>query len=256
MGLRIFDKRVRYAPLDPNQILDEGAQTSTGGIENAITLCDILSIPLELDPPREHYMHGWGDKCLGARSITSSWTLTIQDTQGKPTSLTFDLVTGSSPLIVGNDVRKYCNTYNLENQPYLRIRRPTDDSDRYLFTYLVPEDNRSRIDIAPHPLSAKTTLLGNIHTTSARKPLAFSKRVHRYTHAPAAEMKRLCTEAGLFSKELEKAIDKVCAACEVCAKMVSRSQHGKYLSHTSTKHSTLRYKLTFFSQPFVQKNAP
>ena len=31
-------------------------------------------------------------------------------------------------------------------------------------------------------------------------------------------MKRLCTEAGLFSKELEEAIDTVCAACEVCAK--------------------------------------
>ena len=183
-----------------------------------MTLCDVLGIPLELDPPREVHLHGWGDTCLGARQVVCSWTLTVHGTQGKPISLTFDLVPGSSPLIVGNDVRQYCNTYNLEEQPYLRIRRPTDDGDRYLLTYLVPEDNRSRLDIAPHPLSVKSTLLGNIHTTAARTPLDFCKRVHRYTHATAEEMKALCSDAGMLNTEIEEVIERVYTACEVCTK--------------------------------------
>lgn len=86
---------------------------STGGIDNAAILCDVLGIPLKLEPPREKHLHGWGDQCLGARMTVCSWTLTILDTTGKPTAFTFDLVSGSSPLIIGMDVRAHCNTYNL-----------------------------------------------------------------------------------------------------------------------------------------------
>ena len=203
---------------DPNPILDEGAPTSTGGIENAITLCDVLGIPFEIDPPRERYYHGWGDQCLGARITICSWTITIHDIHGKPTSFTFDLVSGSSPLILGQEVREYCNTFNLTNQRYIQMRRPHDDAYRYLYTYLVPSDGRLRLDLAPHPLSTKRTLLGNIHTSAKREPLAFSKRVHRYTHATAEEMKLLCKEADMLDKKLEEAIEQVCNACDVCAK--------------------------------------
>ena len=96
---------------DPNPILDEGAPTSTGGIENATILCDILGIPLSLEPPWERYYHGWGQDCLNAKMTVCSWTMTVQDTRSKPTSFTFDLVEGNAPLILGMDIRQYTNTY-------------------------------------------------------------------------------------------------------------------------------------------------
>lgn len=203
---------------DPNPILDEGAPTSTGGIENAITICDVLGIHLTQDPPRDTYYHGWGENCLDARPIVCSLTLTVQDVTGKPTSFTFDLVHGKSPLILGQDVRQHCNTFNLTEQRYIRIKRPTDDAERYTFTYIIPEDSRLRLDIAPHPLSVKRTLLGNIHAGVKRAPLVFCKRVHRYTHATPEEMRILCKDANMLDEALEQAIDKVFAACEICAK--------------------------------------
>lgn len=203
---------------DPNPILDEGAPTSTGGIDNAIVLCDVLGITLSLDPPRERYYQGWGEDCLGAKLIVCSWTLTTQDIAGKPTALTFDLVQGKSPLIIGQDIRQYCNTFNLTEQKYIRLKRPTDDAERYLYTYLVPGDSRLRLDVAPHPLSVKRTLLGNIHSSAKRAPLTLCKRIHRYTHATPEEMRVLCKDANMLDDALDEAIDKVFAACEVCAK--------------------------------------
>ena len=178
----------------------------------------MLGIPFEIDPPRERYYHGWGDECLGARMIVYSWTITIHDVHGKPTSFTFDLVSGNSPLILGQEIREHCNTFNLANEKYIQMRRPHDDDYRYHYTYLLPSDRRLRLDIAPHPMFTKRTLLGNIHTNAKRQPLAFSKRVHRYTHATADEMKLLCKEADMLDKQLEAAIEQVCNACDVCAK--------------------------------------
>jgi len=177
-----------------------------------------LGILLELEPPREKYYHGWGEKCLGAKLTICSWTLTFPDITGRPTSFTFDLVSGESPLILGQEVRQYCNTFNLSEQKYICMQRPTDKQERYVFTYLVPTDSRLRIDLAPHPLSVKSTLLGNVHTTAKRTPLAFCKRVHRYTHATPEQMRTLCKDANMLDEALLKAIDTVFKACEVCAK--------------------------------------
>ena len=147
-----------------------------------------------------------------------SWTVTIHDTQRRPTAFTFDLVRGQSPLILGQDVRGYCNTFNLTNQRYIEMKRPKDDAHRYLYTYIDSSDGRLRLDIAPHPLATKKTLLGNIHTTVKRQPLTLCKRVHRYTHATPDEMRHLFQDANMLDNELEDAIEQVCNACEVCAK--------------------------------------
>lgn len=178
----------------------------------------LCAIPLTLEPPRASYMHGWGEECLGAKPIICSWTLIIHDVRGKPTNFTFDLVHGRSPLILGMDVRAHCNTFNLSQQRYIELKRPTDKEPRYLFTYVVSDDQRLRLEISPHPKSKVSTLLGNIHTTARRKPLVFCKKIHRYTHASKAEMLTLCKQPGILDKNLTEAIEKVTDACEACAK--------------------------------------
>ena len=121
-------------------------------------------------------------------------------------------------MILGMDGRKYTNTFNLHVQRYLDMKRPTDKENRIFFTYIAEGGERLRLDIAPHPLSTASTLLGNIHTTTKRTPLAFCKRVHRYTHATADEMRDLCKDGGILNDELDNAIERVVSACDICTK--------------------------------------
>ena len=136
-------------------------------------------------------------------------TITIHDVIDRPTWFTFDLVPDSSPLILGQDDREHCNTINFADQKYIQMRRPHDDTHPYLFTYIVPSDQRLRLKIAPHPCSTKRALLGNIHTSARRDPLVFCELVHRYTHPTTYEMKALCKEANMLNEDLEDAIERV-----------------------------------------------
>lgn len=90
---------------DLNPILYEGAPSSTGGLEEAVKLCDQLEIQLVLDPPREAYLHGWGITCALSKLIIATWVLIVNDINGFPTPLPFDLVEESSPLIIGLDLK-------------------------------------------------------------------------------------------------------------------------------------------------------
>lgn len=50
-----------------------------------------------------------------------------------------------------------------------------------------------------------------------RTELSIAKKVHRFTHAHAVEMKSLYQTAGLLTPELTEAFEKVFAACDVCS---------------------------------------
>jgi len=114
----------------------------------------------------------------------------------------FNLVPGESPLILGMDMRAHCNTFNWAKQEYIRLKRPTDSEERVLFTYLVPDDSRLRLDIAPHSRSIVTKLLGNVITTAKRAPLASCMKIHRYTYAIKDEMRELCKEVNVMDDAL------------------------------------------------------
>lgn len=58
----------------------------------------------------------------------------VEDTCGKPTMLTFDLVEGESPLIVGLDIKRYADTLNRHEPPLIIFKRPTDTSERSFST--------------------------------------------------------------------------------------------------------------------------
>lgn len=145
------------------------------------------------------------------------------DIHGHPLALTFDLVRGNSPLIIGLDVTQFANIINTKNPRHMEFQRPTDTRTLSLFTY-VDYDNaqhrtqRLRAEIIPHARSTVTTLMANINSLGSRRPLAFSKKLHRFTHAPADEIKGLCRTAGILDDDLSRAIDIVDKECEVCAK--------------------------------------
>lgn len=97
---------------DLNPILDEGAPTSTGGIEEATAIYDQLGIRLVLDPPRNLYVHSWGATSQDPRSVVCTCNLVVNDRDDLPAVLPFDLVRGSSPFLLGLDEKRYSDNMN------------------------------------------------------------------------------------------------------------------------------------------------
>lgn len=60
-----------------NPILDEGAPTSTGGIENVVELADILGIGRKLLVHSQRYSLGWGIEASNAKPISYTWNFVI-----------------------------------------------------------------------------------------------------------------------------------------------------------------------------------
>lgn len=124
---------------DPNPILDDGNPTSTGSIASASRLCDLVGISISLDPPRNIYRRGWGCEGLEPTTVICSWTLTLQDLEGKVTHVTFDLFDDDSPLIIGLYVTKYGRTDFLSDPPnYPFSAQPIPPFADFRYTCVVP----------------------------------------------------------------------------------------------------------------------
>lgn len=146
------------------------------------------------------------------------------DITSHPVALSFDLVRGESPLIIGLDFMKYTNVFNTERPRYIDIRRPEDVKKLSLHTYITHEEplrrtRRLQVEIVPHAKSTVATLMSNINLLGQRTPLAFSKKIHRFTYAPPEEIKYICENAGILNEELSNAIENVNDACEVCVRI-------------------------------------
>lgn len=142
----------KYAKVDSNPILDEGAPRSIGGIESAVELCDALAIKFYADLSRETYMHEWGIHGGDANPVICTWTLVVCDVDGKPTSISIDLVEGIEPILVGLELKQNADTCNLAESPYIRFKRPTDTYTR-TFSIYTAEDRkgnlRLRMEVLP-----------------------------------------------------------------------------------------------------------
>lgn len=208
---------------DPNPVYDVGAPRSTGGINNAAALCDVLEVDFKITPPEFVYYHGWGDGCHDLRPIVGVWEITVMDKNHNPCTFSFDLVEGDSTLVVGLDVGKFAMQNNLSTEPFLHIKRPMDSSPRLIPTYISTnmENNlieRIRVELVPRPQTCINSLLSATLARNAhRQPKLFAKRLHRLTHAPPKQISEICRQAGIMNTELQKAIEEVDKACDICA---------------------------------------
>lgn len=106
------------------------------------------------------------------------------DRNGKLCALTFDLVRGESPPIVGLDITQYSDILNIATPKLIMIQSPTYIRTISMSTCYQKIENsngktkRLRMDIVPHERSTVTTLMAHISTLWKRKPLAFSKIVY------------------------------------------------------------------------------
>ena len=182
--------------VDPNPVLDEANPTASVGLASAARLCEILGLNIELEQPAFFYERGWGNKALGAKPIVCSWTLTLADRNGRPTSITFDLFDDDSPLALGLD-DKHSSITDLINNPHtLTLSRPQDKQPRVLPIYvdgaeLPPRQQRLsrrvRLDVTgirplAGGLSATVREPSNGAAEASRKLRAktLARRIHRY----------------------------------------------------------------------------
>lgn len=82
-------------PPDFNPILDEGAPTSTGGIQNAMKLADALGLNFNLQPVSQPYLVGWGDCGANPKKVIFNWTFTINKSTTVQNAKVKDVFTSS-----------------------------------------------------------------------------------------------------------------------------------------------------------------
>lgn len=144
------------------------------------------------------------------------------DAEGKLCSFEFDIITGSSPIIIGLDLGKYCIQNNITTTPFIYFQRPSDSTPRMFHTYITAEAGsplceRIRISIFPKPQDCINALISSsILHKNTRTPKFIAKRVHRMTHAPPEQIKSVFEQAGILTDDLSTAIDKVDDACGIC----------------------------------------
>lgn len=201
---------------DLNPILDEGAPVSSGGTLNAARLADQLGIEFKVRNPERESCIGWGQNCADAKTVICIWNLTVLDNNGKSTELSFELVEGESPLIVGLDTKEHADTLNRSHPRKIIFQRPCDRSPREMYTYIAEDETkcrRLRLEIIPHTRATARSLMGNV---IKRPELNMAKKIHRFTHAHSDEMKMLFKDAGMLTPVLKAACEKVHDACEIC----------------------------------------
>lgn len=186
---------------------------------NAMVLCDQPGIPFTVDRPRAQFLHGWGDTCERAKPIRCSWSLTVMDANDWPVTLTLDLVEGISQLIVGMDIFSFISsdTYNRTWTHSINFKRPHDVRVFVLYTYIADDESgnrRIRLQIVPHSRTSVQKLLADTHT---RRELNMAKRIHRFGHETADEMKRLLWRTTIDKRKVSDAYETVYNACPICA---------------------------------------
>lgn len=202
---------------DFNPILDEGAPTSTGGIDNAMNLADALGIESNLQPVSNTYLVGWGEAGANPKPVLYTWSFIINDIDATPTAFQFDLVDGQSPLIIGLDQKKYANTLNNLQPPCITFNRPQDQKAKTFYTYLKHDNGgyeRLYLELVSH---CKTTTHSLLARTGRNIELNGIKKIHRFTHASAKEMFNLLKDAKMTTALTQNYCKKISSACDICA---------------------------------------
>lgn len=73
------------------------------GTQIAILFQELSDFNFVLDPPRNTYLLGWGHNCRDSQTVIGSWSFSIPDVYNAPTTFTYDIIEGDTPLLLGLD---------------------------------------------------------------------------------------------------------------------------------------------------------
>lgn len=85
-----------------------------------------MDVELQLELAQSNYMHGYAVDCADAKPVKVFWNFTTHDMNGRPATLSFDIVEGRSPIIIGLDLKRYSDTRNMPKESNLTFQRPSE----------------------------------------------------------------------------------------------------------------------------------
>lgn len=132
-------------------------------------------------------------------------------------TLTFDLVDGNLPLIVGMDISKFSNICNRRRPRTITFKRSVYLLDYTLRTYIhngASDNSRMSLGLVSKENATLPSLMDNV---SGRKYVNVVKRVIRFGYAAVEEMKELSQPTGFVQIRMVKESQKVYDACEIFA---------------------------------------
>lgn len=184
-----------------------------------MALSHVLRIAFRAERPRRQYNRGWGVKGLDAHPVICAWTLTIQDVNGRPTNLFFDLTDDESPLTIGLDVQQYSQRSYVKPNSSITFMRPNDRHPRTLPVYIRGDDPlrlRAHVDIVGLMPTSLSFLVTN--PSGPQRASTLAKRLHRYTHAPYKEMVEILSRGGHKNAKVKHLCREIIESCPVCAR--------------------------------------
>lgn len=124
-----------------------------------------LGITLNREKSTSRYMNRWGVSFADAKIKMSTWHLTVHDSDDAPCTLSFDLVEGKYPLIIGLNFTQYSNTCNLQRPAFIILKRPTYIRELNFPIYFTDDtqgNQRLWMKIKTHEKSSVATMMANI----------------------------------------------------------------------------------------------
>lgn len=105
--------------VDPNPIIEEGNRTETAGINAILDRVEHPRISPDLDAPRRRYSREGEPSAAGAQPVVPSCDVILQEMNGKPNALSFELTDDDSSVLVVMNMTLWEATYNNVRPTYI-----------------------------------------------------------------------------------------------------------------------------------------
>ena len=183
-----------------------------GGSNSAASLALAMGLSLTLKPKNVPYRHGWGPNMADAKLVTCTWQVDLLDMNDMPFRVTFDIVEGNEPLVIGDTYLKDSDHLRREKPEKLVIKKQGTAENVVFISYTNPGESRPRMMVVPRDVKSISSMMG---TTSAD---ILVKKLHRYSHDNANDMRRLLKLSNQYNPQIEAAIKKVVGECKTCVR--------------------------------------
>ena len=164
---------------------------------------------------------GFGPSGENCNTTIALWECRAEDLHGNVAVFEFDVVPGSSPMLLGLDYDQRANTVSLESPAKWSVALGDNTFEFPLVIHRDSDGNLRRfVEFIPSP-SSVTALLSTRRRQGAVKmavedPKRFARKLHGWSHYPVAQMRRLVKNAGLLSPEVDSELLEVVANCDLC----------------------------------------
>ena len=212
----------RPAP-NVNPILDGGAPVSFVGLNQASEFCARAQMSLNLRPPRVVRELGFGPEALQGGQTIAQWECSVDDLHGNTAVFVFDVISGSSPMLLGLDYDQSANTVSIDPPARWCVRI---GETVYEFSIVIQRDSDGNLRRFVEFISSPSSVVAMLGSRARRKqgavrfaledPKRFALKLHGWSHYSLAQMRKLARRADVLSPELDDELAKVVERCDVC----------------------------------------